>query len=281
MNTNPPPAARTRSPAYPAIGLPEAVSTVRAVYHAIQHHLAPHEVVAQALDMKSGGSTLIGRLSALRKFGLLEQRSVGPDRPKSYRLTRLARDLALLPASSPEWLQAARDAAGRPAIYRELWEKFGPQFASSPAMANYLIKQRGFNLRSVSGMLEDFMATMDYAKISGAVEAPRPRGFGDSEDMGSASPAQPVEAWSTRDYAARRPLEFDYSERRAPTNPLVLGTADASIRGESAGGEYFSITLPGTRELRFACPMSEDEWDLVQSALKVWKSQIVGTASSP
>jgi hypothetical protein len=276
MKKSPSPAPRTRSPAYPAIGLPEAVNTVRALYHAIQNNLVPQEVIAQALGMTPRGSTLIGRLSALRKFGLLETRSVGADRPKSYRLTKLARALATLPADSAEWLQAARDAAGRPAIYRELWEKFGPNFPLPPTMSNYLLQQRGFNLRAVSSMLGDFLATMEYAKISGAIESPQRPDFNDELTF-----PQSVEAWSLRDYTPRSPLEEDLRAPRGGANPFVLGTAPHPPREAAADAQYFTITLPGLRELRFVCPMSEDEWDLVQAALKVWKDQIVGVPTGP
>lgn len=276
MKSHPSPASRTRSPAYPAIGLPEAVNIVRALYHAIQNQAAPHDVVARALDMKSGGSTLIGRLSALRKFGLLESRSVGPSLPKSYRLTKLACNLALLPVGSAEWLQAARDAAGRPVIYRELWEKFGPQFSDLPTMSRYLTRERGFNLRSVSSMIGDFMATMDYAQIAGAVEAPRRSGLDEEVPV-----RLPVEAWSMRDYALGWNDEFDLRDLQGSNRPSMLRPTGVPRRGAPDDAEYFSITLPGSRELRFSCPMSEEEWELVQSALQVWKDQIVAPIGTP
>ena len=111
--------ARIRSPNYPAIGLREALERVKTIYGAEQHLAAPKEVIAKHLGFNgvNGGSNRI--ISALAKYGLLEE--ISGDK---VRVSGLARSI-LHPANDLEKVAAITEAATKPAIFAEIASEWG------------------------------------------------------------------------------------------------------------------------------------------------------------
>src|SRR6476619_927765 len=64
---------RTRSPNYPAINLSEAIDCARKIYSQEYFHKASEETIAQDLGYTGLNGRSIGIISALKKYGLLEQ----------------------------------------------------------------------------------------------------------------------------------------------------------------------------------------------------------------
>jgi len=236
---------RTRSPSYPAVSLPDGLEDLRRVFSQIQHHPAPLEALGAALDMKPGGSALNGRLSALKKFGLLDEIEGTKGAHKSYRVTLLGKDLVLHGKESEEFRAAARQAALLPVIYAALWEHFGPVLPSNALLKTHLVRERNFNAHQVDGMIADFRATVEFAGLggeSGAASAP--------------TPAAEVET-------------FGQTVQRYATQQATPGAT------ASAPGEVFTIPLEDGKFATIPYPMSPQTWELFMQTLTLWKPRLV------
>jgi hypothetical protein len=241
---------RTRSPSYPAISLPAGLENLQRIFNAIQHHPAPIEALAAALDMKAGGSALNGRLSALKKFGLLEEIDGTKGSNKSYRITRLGKDLLHSP-DSEEYRAAIRQAALQPAIYSALWQQFGPALPSNHLLKSHLVRDRNFNTHQVDGMIADFRETIAFSGLEGESGAPTDTAPAtDHEDIG-----QIIERFTS-----------------IPSSPQ----ATAPKRGE-----VFTIPLEDGKIASIPYPMSRQTWELFLQTLQLWEPRLVIKPSSP
>jgi len=246
---------RTRSPSYPAVSLPDGLEDLRRVFSQIQHHPAPLEALGAALDMKPGGSALNGRLSALKKFGLLDEIEGTKGAHKSYRVTLLGKDLVLHGKESEEFRAAARQAALLPIIYAALWEHFGPVLPSNALLKTHLVRERNFNAHQVDGMIADFRATVDFAGLTGDAEEPAPAAAApEAESIG-----QMVQRFATMQPGQIAP---------APFKPTV------------AAGEVFTIPLEDGKVASIPYPMSPQTWELFMDTLKLWKPRLVAVDKS-
>jgi len=235
---------RTRSPSYPAIGLPQAVDMLGVIFRSFQSHAAPVEALGEALGMKAGGSSLNVRLAALKKYGLIEEVE-GPKREaKSYRITALGKDLAVLPQSSPEHSEALRKAALMPVIYEALWTRFGPELPADSLIRSYLVRDRNFNAHQVDGMIADFRSTVEYAGLA--------------KEAGDAPEAEPLGQTLQR-----------YVSMRTAAGGTVTPAA------HSATGEVFTIPLEDGKVASIPYPMSPQTWDLFMQTLSLWKPRLV------
>ena len=245
MNSDTPTIRRTRSPSYPAVSLAAGLEDLQRIFTQIQHHPAPLEALGAALDMKPGGSALNGRLSALKKFGLLEEIEGTKGANKSYRVTRLGKDLVLHDTQSEEFRSAVRQAALLPVIYAALWNQFGPELPSNALLKTHLVRQRNFNAHQVDGMIADFRATVEFA------------GLGSESVMSSATaPAAEPEAFG-------QTIQRNATMQTAPT-----ATA-------AAPGEVFTIPLEDGKFASIPYPMSPQTWELFMQTLKLWQPRLV------
>ena len=248
MNPDTSTVRRTRSPSYPAVSLPDGLEDLQRIFSQIQHHPAPLEALGAALDMKPGGSALNGRLSALKKFGLLEEIEGTKGAHKSYRVTLLGKDLVLHNPGSEEFRAAARQAALLPVIYAALWSHFGPVLPSNALLKTHLVRERNFNAHQVDGMIADFRATVDFAGLTSDVEEPA-----------VAAPEAETIGQTAQRYSAPR------------TTPTTAAPAP---------GEVFTIPLEEGKMASIPYPMSEQTWDLFIQTLTLWKPRLVAAEKS-
>jgi len=100
-------------------------------------------------------------LSALKKFGLVLD-SNGRTVP-----TQRAIEIINLPGGDPRRVQAIRDAALEPSIYRELIEKHRETgWPSNDVLQAELIAYKNFNPNAVEGFVKDLRDTLDFAGLS-------------------------------------------------------------------------------------------------------------------
>lgn len=240
---------RTRSPSYPAISLPAGLENLQRIFNEIQHHPAPIEALGAALDMKAGGSALNGRLSALKKFGLLDEVEGTKGANKSYRVTRLGKDLVLHSPESEEFGAAARQAALLPAIYSALWHQFGPELPSNHLLKSHLVRERNFNAHQVDGMIADFRETITFAGL---------------ENKTTITEQKP-----------------DSAEQAAPSltspAPQVARPVAPSLRDS----EVFTIPLEDGKLAAIPYPMSRQTWELFMQTLQLWEPRLVKNEEPP
>jgi hypothetical protein len=126
---------RVRSPNYPAISLPEAITRAKTIHEAAQHLAAPKEVIAKHLGFGglNGGSNRI--ISALTKYGLLEE--VSGDKVK---VSPLAISI-LHPTNPAEKASAIKEAASKPPLFSEITSEWNGAQPSDANLRAYLIRR--------------------------------------------------------------------------------------------------------------------------------------------
>lgn len=156
--------ARKRSPAYPAIDLKTAIDRARSLYATEHENLVPLESVLASwkLSVTSGGG--MAQIAALRYYGLLEQKKSKTGR--QVKLSALALDIILDDReNSGERQTAIRQAALKPTLHAELWEKWGANLPSDQTFRHYLLRDRGFNSSYVGNAIETYKDTFAFAKL--------------------------------------------------------------------------------------------------------------------
>ncbi len=160
--------ARTRSPNYPAIGLKQAIELTQALWRHEKRTAVPPAVAARAWGYSSLSGPARIRLAALKKYGLLDEDRQG------VRISELGMRLALEPPQSEPYRIALREAALKPALFRELYESH--RDASDEALRSHLIFDREFSESGAALVIRAFRDTLAFAKLRGseAVAAARP-----------------------------------------------------------------------------------------------------------
>lgn len=134
---------RTRSPAYPSMGLEEAIERARLLYERVQDHLVPLQSIAVEWETNTKSSVFMQTISALKQFGLLEDEGKGEER--QAKISSLAKTIINHQDSSRERDSALKIAALFPKIHQEIWLKYkgGLPPADSPIRAYLLERKRG------------------------------------------------------------------------------------------------------------------------------------------
>lgn len=196
--------AKHRSPNYPAIGLSEAVQRIGRLFEKEKKTVVQPIVAATDLGYKGLNGPSRTVLSALKKYGLLDELKTGG------RVSDLA--VALLhPANDEQRLGALRDAALRPELFRELQQNYSQ--GSDAAIAAILI-QRGFSPQAATQVIEGFRDTMSIAQLGASGYNP-PTGEGEPEAMAATTglEARATDAISVTDPArgAVRPRLYSWA----------------------------------------------------------------------
>ena len=145
---------RVRSPNYPALSLPAAIDAVAKIYAAEQHLAAPKEVVAKHLGYVSFHG-LAGRIvSAIEKYGLLED--VNGDKVK---VSPLAMSI-LFPSTPEEKKRAINDAAFKPPLFAAIKEEWHGQRPSDQNLRVYLVRKK-FGSDALDRVIEVYKETID------------------------------------------------------------------------------------------------------------------------
>jgi hypothetical protein len=144
--------ANMRSPNYPAVSLPEAVELVAKLYQREKRSPVDPERAALAWGYSSLSGPPRSKLSALRKYGLVD------DGPQGIRVSDRALTI-LNPLDAQEKEAALRDAALEPALFRELASFPG---ASDENLASRLVRV-GFTEAGARLAVASFRETMSLA----------------------------------------------------------------------------------------------------------------------
>lgn len=154
--------ARVRSPNYPSISLPDAIERARKVYDREHTHKAAPEVIAKALGYSGVNGSSLGVMSAMKKYGLLEE--VGKD----WKVSTDALTILVDPPTSMERADAIRRAAKAPALFATLLEEYGEKPPSDENLRAYLLK-RGFAQSAVDAPIRSYRETLEFvSKLPGA-----------------------------------------------------------------------------------------------------------------
>ena len=147
--------ARIRSPNYPAISLAEAIKRVGQIHVKERQHPCSKEVAIKGIGYSGIHGVSLGALSALVKYGLLDQEGRGED----YRVSDRA--VAILHPHTPtEKAVAINEAARSPVLFNELLDYFNGSLPSDDNLRAYLVR-KGFSQTSLANVIQSFRETME------------------------------------------------------------------------------------------------------------------------
>ena len=165
-------ATKMRSPNYPAIGLPDALTEVQKIWDKEKRAAVTMDVLATAMGYKSVSGPVRTKVAALRKYGLLDQTG------GRYNLSDIA--MKTLHGQADEQAQARASAAQRPELFREFITTHPD--ASDAALRSELVLRRSFSDAGAKQFIKAFRETMSIADPSKASYS-GPQDVEDSEDM--------------------------------------------------------------------------------------------------
>jgi hypothetical protein len=148
--------ARKRSPNYPALSLPEAIERIKDVHKEQQTTAEPREVVLQHMGYAGVSGRSLKSISALIKYGLLEDAG-----GNELRVSRRA--LAILfpdPEDPTAKQQALLDAAHNPSLFAAIFDKWKTTRPSEASLKSFLAHKE-FNTNSVEQVARAFYETFD------------------------------------------------------------------------------------------------------------------------
>lgn len=146
--------SRIRSPNYPAFSLPEAIERIKVVYEKEQHLAAPKTVIAKHLGYSSISGASQKTVSAISKYGLIEE--AGNDK---FRVSSLAVSI-LHPSNDEEKANAIREAAYKPDLFQEISAEWEGKIPSDENLKSYLLK-RNFAMEAIPKVIKSYRDTID------------------------------------------------------------------------------------------------------------------------
>jgi hypothetical protein len=171
---------RMRSPNYPSVGLKEAIERLKKFYELDGRAGAKADIAAKHIGFASAHGQAYSVLSALKKFGLVED--------KDGRVVPTPRGVEIisLPETDERRKKAIRLAAMSPQIYAELIEQYKDTgLPHSETLAGELQAYKGFNPNAVKEFLQAFSETLEFAgltdfsvlssELKAEGEAPKPK----------------------------------------------------------------------------------------------------------
>jgi hypothetical protein len=260
---------RTRSPSYPSFGLEEAIRKAQLLYDAEDRHPIPIDAVAEHWSHALKSSSLLQGVSALKQFGLLTDEGSGEDR--RVRLSDLALDILLHDDGSEESAAAIKEAALKPKIHRELWEKYHGKLPSADSsIRHYLLRDRKegvFNRDYVDAFISQFRSTIGFAGLhqsdtnAGSTGTREQDELDPSVDQGGSVRQQPT--WAI-----------------GQTGSLSQHVSQRLMFQQSASGvvlRELPVTLPSLEIaiLKLPVPMSEEDYSTLVNALGAMKKALV------
>jgi hypothetical protein len=257
---------KDRSPSYPAIGLRQAIEFAQSLWENERHHRVLVSTAAASMGFAATSSKGISVVAALKKYGLLSEEGSGDRR--SVQLTEFARNL--INPNAIDRIQLLRQAALKPTIYADLWEKYGPHLPSDATIKAYLEYEKKFNPLAVNSLIEQFRDTIAFARLSedDKILTSETRTSADEEHLFPASSASPAgsEHLMTTSMPVSHPVQQSSSAEQAAirnTRPM------RQLRMDLDSGPVI---------LNY--PMTEEDFDLLIKTLEVWRPKLVRASST-
>jgi hypothetical protein len=237
-----------RSPLYPSINLETAILRVRQLYAKERQHPTNVQAIVAHWNYKSLNGPAAQTLAALKKYGLIDDEGTGENR--KAKISALAEVILAHPDEALR-KAAIQEAALKPAMHRELWEKYHLDLPSDSNLRWELTHDRGFTETGASEFMRVYRATIGFAQLTS--DAPGPAAGSDEDE-----PADDDLVLSA--YNAPHP-----SGRSGPPPSLLRSTTSYRIPLISGG----AVDLDGM------FPLTEQDWDHFIRVLTAMKPGLV------
>lgn len=170
-----------RGPAYPYVDLRKAVERTQIVADkgGGRQPMTPESFYTLwGIGAKSSGARQT--LAALNYYGLVDYIGRGSDR--RAKLTDLARRIVFdQREGSPERASAIRQAALEPAVFRELYDRYGHITPADSVLHSFLMIERGFTKPGAEAATDNYKSTFEFAGLG---EPDKKSDEGDSQGGG-------------------------------------------------------------------------------------------------
>lgn len=245
---------RGRSPSYPSIDLEQAVDRARQLLERENRHLVPVDTALEAWGYSKGSGAGTVVLAALKKFGLLEDQGSGPDR--RVRLTDVAYDILIDERDeSPERRALLRQAALRPRIHADLWNRYGSHLPSDSTL-RYELRKMDFTDEATRKLISEWRRTFEFAGLDSAEPQLAPEvadGTRTDELMGASDAvSQPEEQTATM------------------LKPQTQTSSGQSLQLPLSQGRWAVLSAP--------FPISAFEWTQMLGVLQAMKPALIAEA---
>lgn len=242
----PPKKQRERSPNYPAIGLRKALELAQKFWDSDKRQPVLVSRAATNLGFSAKSSAGQLTLAAMKKYGLLDEEGAGDMR--KLKLSESA--ITLLNPSAPNRDELIKQAALKPAIHAELWNKYGAEGGSEGAIHDYLVFDRKFTEPAAKSLIEQYGDTIAFANLG-------------KSDIGDKSNDNKPDAQANK-------IKVDLPGQPPAKTPPPM----------TAGLRYLPIPLD-IGDAPIPVGMSDGDFDLLIATLNLWKKKIVRPAQEP
>lgn len=148
--------AKMRSPNYPAIGLSKAIQWTHKLWDKEKKTPVSATDAASAIGYRGLSGPSRTALAAMKKFGLLDEEKDG------LRVSNLGLRI-IHPAGEDDLLQALREAATKPELFRQLLKSHAQ--ASNDSLRSYLITRLNFSETGAKALIEALRDTITIASL--------------------------------------------------------------------------------------------------------------------
>lgn len=156
---NPPKKSKHRSPNYPSIGLEKALERSQTIKEQAGRNNMTASVAYGLWGYKAGAGAQV--VAALKAFGLIE--TTGEKEKRQIRLTETAWRIL---GNAPDRAQLLKDAALKPEIHKEVWDKYNGDLPNADAViSDWLVWEKGFNQSFVGGFVVQLRGTIAFANL--------------------------------------------------------------------------------------------------------------------
>ncbi len=153
-------AKKIRSPNYPGISLPDAIDRIKKIHGKAHTHKVDALTMARAAGYGGLNGAALTVLSALKKYGLLEEID------KEIRVSPSAMTIIADPIESEERRSAIQNSAFLPILFLEIRMQFPDSIPGDEIVRSFLIK-RGFSASSIDTAIRAFRETMQLVTDEG------------------------------------------------------------------------------------------------------------------
>ncbi len=154
------PMSKARSPNYPAISLPDAIGRVKVIHAKAHTHKVDALTMAQAAGYAGINGASLSLLSALKKFGLLDEFG------KELKVSHNALSIIADPVTSEIRQVAIQRCAFAPVLFTKIRNQFPDSVPSDEIVRSYLIKN-SFSSSTVDVAIRAFRETMKLVTDEG------------------------------------------------------------------------------------------------------------------
>lgn len=247
--------SRMRSPNYPAVSLKNAVERVERLYQKDGKAGAPLNVAVHHIGFGGAHGQAMAVLSALKKFGLVEDKS-GRIVP-----TKLAIELCEFKEGHERNAAARRQSVMMPAIYSDLIREYAEhgRLPSDESLKPELTTDKGFNPKAVDGFIRDFRESLEFSGLL------RDGTLCLSEDIQADPQSDEVQP------------PMPSATTVSPPESVKRATPPQATPLVPHGGPYISFPLPGGNliEVRLRSKISSKEFETVKRLIELSEASLV------